>query len=86
MLATHTGFGPTLSLSTHSAAPDSPFQSASATRFHTIPSSLMRARGLDFAVAMARRTVISTGADAFTRNAYHGLGLIGSFSGVIRIL
>ena len=39
-----------------------------------------RARGL---VAITKRTVISVGVSARTRNAYHGLGLIGSFSGVM---
>ena len=38
-----------------------------------------------FAVAIAMRIVTSVGAAARTRNAYHGLGLIGSFSGVIRM-
>ena len=51
-----------------------------------MPSVLTRARGRLLAVVITRCTVMSTGASAFTRNAYHGLGLIGSFSGVISTL
>ena len=84
-LATHVVRGPACRVSTHSGTPSPPFQSASGTRVQWMPSPLVRARGRDFETGITRCSLRSTSASARRRNAYHGLGLIGSFSGVQRI-
>ena len=83
LLATQVVAGPACMRRTHSAAPGLPSHCASVARVQVTPSVLSRGRGRAVLVAITKRTVMSVGASARTRNANHGLGLMGSFSGVM---
>jgi hypothetical protein len=81
--AIHAGCGLAVSVITHSLAPSPPVYCRADMRVNTRPSVLAYGHGRAFEAAITRRIVTSCSASARTRNAYHGLGLIGSFSGVI---
>ena len=81
LLAMKMGSGTIDTLMVHSRAPGSPVHCESGAMAQRRPSRLAHARGRALAVAMASRSVTSHGLDERRRNAYQGLGLIGSRSG-----
>jgi len=83
--ATVVGTGPTERRRMHSCAPGSPTYSASSTRRNVASPRATCGRGRTLLAVMAMRISIARSRSHVTRNAYHGLGLIGSSSGVTRM-